>query len=225
MNLSPISPAPGPLPEGTQPSCLATPPGLRLSPAGQSAIGIPGNPAPEPKSSKRSNPGRQRAGAGDRFNKMPGKNPVFIANRGQIDASIPAKKKRKIVLKSPRKRRVKRAEPSLAQQSIQLQSECLRALHSSLSLISHGHYRDDSRFASPSTRARLPALRRTNKCRKDRARNAGSAHRSARDAIARPTQNDPANRARPPQSLRPPEKSQSPADCRPQRESPDDGLS
>jgi hypothetical protein len=40
------------------------------------------------------NPGGKSAGAGDRLDKMAGKNAVFITNGGEIDAGIPAEEKR-----------------------------------------------------------------------------------------------------------------------------------
>ena len=49
---------------------------------------------------QRCNSSRQRAGADNRLNKMPAQNSLFVANRRQIHARIPAKQKRKIHLQT-----------------------------------------------------------------------------------------------------------------------------
>ena len=62
----------------------------------QRAMGIPGKPAPEPKSSSVAIPsGRARAQAMD-STKCPEKNSLLVANRGEIHARIPAKDQCKI---------------------------------------------------------------------------------------------------------------------------------
>src|ERR1035437_10507689 len=54
-----------------------------------------------PKVQQRGNSGRQGAGARDRLDKMAGENALFAPDRGQVDAGVPAKNKRKIVFEPP----------------------------------------------------------------------------------------------------------------------------